>query len=95
MHHEFNATRKQFVVQMLCGKIIRGKEAFKGMDYVKTNDQQRNGVVPVCFDVRMVGHSAPSFLDTSGIRALAVRAGSLTARKPSMADSASPRAKPH
>ena len=45
--------------------------------------------------LKTAGYSAPPFLDTSGIRALAVRAESFTARKPSMTDAASPRATPH
>ena len=35
-------------VKMLCGTIMRSKEK----DYAKTNDQQRNGIVPDSFDVR-------------------------------------------
>ena len=34
-------------VKMLCGIIMWGTETFKKTDYVKTNDQQWNGVVPV------------------------------------------------
>ena len=74
---------------------MRGNETFKEMDYEKTNGQQWNGVVPVSFDVRTAGHSTLPFLDTSGIRASAVRAGPLAARKPSMTGAASPRATPH